>query len=250
MLHLDDKALSLPQVAHIVRLENENYRTKTFTLDVHWPEAYPGQFLMAWLPGVDEKPFSLLSNDPVQISVAAVGRFSRQMHTLSSGDTVWVRGPLGHGYQPQSGPMIGVAGGYGVSPLHFLARRLGDGRERHIIIGARTARDLLFREKFRAAGVHLHVTTDDGSAGQHGFVTVALLPLLERLPTATVYACGPKPMLEALRSLCQERNIACQLSWESYIRCGFGVCGSCAVGKDGWLACKDGPVEVILPARV
>jgi len=245
MLTADRSEFSLPQLARIVRTEQENYRTLTLTFDLSWPEAEPGQFLMAWLPGVDEKPFSLLHNDPLQISVAAVGRFSRQIQRLRPGDPVWLRGPLGHGFRPGPGPMIGVAGGYGVSPIHFLAARLNDGRERHVIIGARTARDLLFAERFRAAGVQVHFCTDDGSAGVKGVVTVPLRPLLAALPEATIYACGPTPMLQAISAICREQQRACQLSWEHYMRCGFGVCGSCARREDGWLACQDGPVEII-----
>ncbi len=245
MLPANRHSFSLPQPAHIVQIVRENYRTVTFTFDLSWPDAGPGQFLMAWLPGLDEKPFSLLHNDPLQISVAAVGRFSRQIQQLHSGEQVWLRGPLGHGFQSQPGPMIGIAGGYGVSPIHFLATWLRNRRERHVIIGARTARDLLFAERFRAAGVQVHLCTDDGSAGEMGVVTVPLNPLLAAMPDATIYACGPTPMLEALAAICREQHRGCQLSWERYMRCGFGVCGSCARREDGWLACQDGPVEII-----
>ncbi len=248
MLSKSDIVTSMPQVATVLSVEEENYRTKTFTLDISWPEAYPGQFLMAWLPGLDEKPLSLLDSDPVRITVAAVGRFSKAMHRLSPGDRIWVRGPLGHGFVLEPGSPIMAAGGYGVSPIAFLARRAREtGRKVWVVVGARGRRELLFLERFAGLGVNLIVTTEDGSIGEKGLVTDAVSPLLARLDVPRVYACGPNGMLEALRELCVESGVPCQLSWEAYMRCGFGVCGSCARGEDGWLACKDGPVERIEP---
>ena len=248
MLNKSELTASLPKAAEIVSVEEENSRTRTFTLDVSWPEAYPGQFLMAWLPGVNEKPFSLLDSNPIRITVAAVGRFSKALHELSPGDTVWVRGPLGHGFSLEKGTPILVAGGYGVSPLAFLARRWVEAGIRvWAIVGARTERELLFLDRFRKLGTNLLVTTEDGSAGERGLVTDALIKLLGRIENPYIYACGPGGMLEAIRRLCKEEKFPCQLSWEAYMRCGFGVCGSCARKEDGWLVCKDGPVEKIEP---
>ena len=82
----------------IVEIRAENEQTKTFVLDGAL-DAAPGQFVMAWLPGVDEKPFSLADADPVTLTIAAVGPFSRALHGLAVGERIWLRGPLGKGYQ-------------------------------------------------------------------------------------------------------------------------------------------------------
>lgn len=233
----------LHRAARVLDVVEENYRTRTFTVDLRLPDAYPGQFVMVWLPGINEKPLSLMDNDPVRFTVAAIGPFTRAMHDLKAGDKVWVRGPFGHGYTLEGKRVVLVGGGYGVAPLHFLARRaLEQGMEVTAIIGARTAADLLFEERFRSLGVPVLLTTDDGSYGRRGVVTDALASLLgDSTGVDTVYACGPEPMLEAVRAMCVERRVSVQLSWARVMRCGMGICGTCA--RDGWLVCRDGPVE-------
>jgi hypothetical protein len=97
------KRAYLPQALRIVKIKDENTTTKTFVLDGSL-DAQPGQFVMAWLPRLDEKPFSLANANPVVMTIAAVGPFSQALHQLQVGDYLWVRGPLGQGYQLPSGP--------------------------------------------------------------------------------------------------------------------------------------------------
>lgn len=242
----------------IVRIQQENERTRTFTLDGSL-NAEPGQFVMAWLPGVDEKPLSLAAADPAALTVAAVGPFSRALHGLAVGDRIWLRGPLGRGYalparglDDDSGARphtLLLGGGYGVAPLRFLAQRLlRAGHAVSMIIGARSAADLLLVDAFRALDVRLWLATEDGSAGLRGLATDAIAPALAAAPaeTASVYACGPTGMLRAIAAICQGRGLPVQLSWEAHMRCGIGLCGSCEVG-DGWLTCLDGPVFTFDP---
>jgi dihydroorotate dehydrogenase electron transfer subunit len=238
----------------IDRITSENARTKTFVLDGRL-DAAPGQFVMAWLPGVDEKPFSLAQADPVTLTVAAVGPFSRALHGLAVGNRIWLRGPLGRGYTttPAPGPSgdsvsrphtLLIGGGYGVAPLRFLAERLLDGGHAvSMIIGARSAADLLLVDVFRAMDVHLWLATEDGSAGLRGLATDVIGPALAGAPgePVMVYACGPTGMLRSIAAICQAKGLHVQLSWEAHMRCGIGLCGSCEVG-DGWLTCLDGPV--------
>lgn len=237
----------LHQVARVEAVEEENYRTKTFTTDLHLPNARPGQFAMVWLPGLNERPFSLLSNEPVRFTVAAVGPFTRALHRLRPGDRLWVRGPLGNGFTLVGKHLLLIGGGYGVAPLYYLAQTaLAAGRRVTVIVGARTRAEVLFERRFQALGVHLILTTDDGSYGEHGLVTAPLTRLLtgmeDRRPDH-VYACGPAPMLEAIRHLCQVHGIPAQLSWEQIMRCGMGICGTCE--REGWLVCHEGPVQHI-----
>jgi dihydroorotate dehydrogenase electron transfer subunit len=239
---------SLPQVAHIVGITDESARVRTLVLDRRI-EADPGQFVMAWLPGIDEKPFSLVHADPVTLMVARVGPFSTAVHALDTGDRLWIRGPLGTTFhlpvgRPPAGALLLVGGGYGVAPLHFVAERaIATGWAVSVVIGARTAADIVFAGRFAALGARVAVTTDDGTVGQQGVATDAAAHLLNEQSFQAIYACGPEPMLDAVEKLARARNLPAQLSYEGYMRCGMGVCGSCARG--GWLVCRDGPVKSI-----
>jgi dihydroorotate dehydrogenase electron transfer subunit len=238
---------SLPQVARIVDATDESAQVRTLVLDLHL-EAEPGQFVMVWLPGLDEKPFSLVCADPLTLTVARVGPFTTAMHTLGVGDRLWLRGPLGRPFtlppRLMRQPLLLVGGGYGVAPLYFLAQRaLAAGWEVSMVIGARTAADVVFAGRFAALGVHVEITTDDGSLGQQGVATDAAARLLDGRETQALYACGPEPMLEAVERLAHSRSLPAQLSYERAMRCGFGVCGSCA--RAGWLVCRDGPVRQV-----
>lgn len=235
----------------IAGIRDENYRTKTLIFDRVLPSE-PGQFVMAWLPDVDEKPYSIAGSDPFSMTVVAVGPFSEALHALQPGDRVWIRGPLGQGFRlpenAENNHILLAGGGYGVAPLHFLAQQaIASGLTVDVCIGARTAEDILLADACRHLGAAVYVTTDDGSLGQRGVVTVAVEDAIAGQRPATIYGCGPVPMLEAVEALCRSREIPHQLSWEARMRCGMGLCGECEVHgreKDGWLACKDGPVSV------
>jgi dihydroorotate dehydrogenase electron transfer subunit len=235
----------LPRAARVVQVEEENYRTKTFTLDLEL-QARPGQFIMAWLPGVNERPFSLLSAAPVAFTVARVGEFTAALHGLRAGDRVWVRGPYGNGFTVRGRRILCLSGGYGVAPMAYLARTaFARGCEVVAVIGARTADDLLFVHRFASLGCRVLLTTDDGSAGLRGLVTDGAALALAAGPIDAVYACGPGPMLEAVAQFCREKGLPAQLSWENKMRCAMGICGTCE--RDGWLVCRDGPVEYVEP---
>lgn len=240
--------VSLPQVARIVSMTSESPKVRTVVLDLGL-EAEPGQFVMAWLPGLDEKPFSLVQADPVTLTIARVGSFTIALHALRVGDRLWIRGPLGRSFTlppiPRfQSPLLLIGGGYGVAPLYFLAEHAQRaGWRASVVIGARTAEDVVFTNRFESLGAQVVVTTDDGSLGQQGVATDAAERLLDLAEYQAIYACGPEPMLEAVERLARRRKLPAQLSYERYMRCGFGVCGSCA--RDGWLVCRDGPVKQV-----
>jgi dihydroorotate dehydrogenase electron transfer subunit len=253
-------ALRMPTAFRIVAIEQDNYRTKTFELDGQL-DASPGQFVMAWLPRFDEKPFSLVSASPIRLMITAVGPFTRLAHSLAVGDRLWLRGPFGQGFvaDPERPRAALVAGGYGVAPLYWLAQTFTANRDRsgigqpipnrlHAILGARGAQDLLYAPRFQrlfdVSQNQLHLTTNDGSQGTPGLVTDVLAGLLDQGQIDVVYACGPDPMLAAVEALCVTHQVPAQLSWEAYMRCGIGLCGSCE--HSGRLLCMDGHV---LPSR-
>ena len=243
---------SLPQLARIDSWVDESPKVRTLVLDLYL-EAEPGQFVMVWLPGVDEKPFSVVRAAPVTLTIARVGPFTEAVHGLDVGDKLWIRGPLGQPFCLPPGPgsqgqppLLLLGGGYGVAPLYFLAERaVAAGWEVKAIIGAQTAADVIFGQRFETQGVSVLVTTDDGSLGEKGVATAAAARLLRQGPVRALYACGPEPMLDAAEKLAQAHGLPAALSYERRMRCGIGVCGSCA--RDGWLVCRDGPVRSLQP---
>ena len=213
-------------------------------------EAQPGQFVMVWLPGIGEKPFSIASLDPFGLLVVDVGPFSHALHQLTVGDSLWVKGPLGMGYSIVGESLLLVGGGYGSAPLMPLAKAaMAQGKQVHVCLGAQNVKGVLLSSDFENLGCQISVSTDDGSLGEKGLVTTIVEQAIQTANFDTLYACGPAGMLSALASLCKIHQLDYQLSWEAHIRCGLGLCGSCEVPQSsdpslpvGWLACYDGPV--------
>ncbi len=242
-----DRKAGLPQPARIIDITEEGADVKRLVLDAE-VVAEPGQFVMTWLPGVNEKPFSLAGATPLTLIIARVGPFTQQVHALRPGDTLWWRGPYGQGFhipphQPDDGELLLVGGGYGVAPLLMLAERSTQaGWPVRVAVGARTRSALFLGGRLSALGCALASCTEDGSYGRQGLVTQIVREALQEQPRTvhTVYGCGPEGMLEAVCTLCAEASVPCELSYERYMKCGFGVCGSCA--RNGLLVCRDGPV--------
>ena len=164
-------------------------------------------------------------------------------------------GPLGVGFRPPAGGTraILVGGGIGAAPLLCWQEELARTTPQSsadaaaapapaaILLGFRSARHAQAAALF---GPRARLVTDDGSVGRQAFVTELLAAELESDANATVYACGPPPMLEAVRALCAERDVAAQLAMESGMACGFGACFGCVVPtRNGYVRlCVDGPV--------
>ncbi len=234
--------MTLPTVAPIREIEVESRTVRTFVLDMSLPQAEPGQFVLLWLPGVDEKPMSIADPDPLTLTVTRIGPFSTALHRARVGSLLGVRGPHGHGFSLHAErPALLVAGGCGAAPLYFLARRATEqGIPTTVVLGARCANDLIYANRFRALGVDLLIATDDGSLGFKGTAVACAAQALPDPTACAIYACGPERMLAALLDLCTKWDVPGQFSVERYMKCGFGVCGQCAL--DGLLVCQDGPV--------
>ncbi len=248
-IHSHHHSAGLPKAFRVSKVTRHNERAISLYLDGTLPGTQPGQFVMAWLPEVGEKPYSVAGLDPLRLMVVDVGPFSHTVHKLNEGDRLWLRGPLGHGFEVQPGRHVAVAGGgFGIAPLHFLALELLKNRcTVRVVLGARSAEDLIMADEFRQAGIDLLVTTNDGSLGMQGLVTDGLKEVMRRQSVEMVYACGPSAMLNPVAQVCKEVGVPCQLSWEAMMRCGMGLCGSCELEEslgepEGWLVCLDGPV--------
>jgi NAD(P)H-flavin reductase len=225
--------------------------------DVETAEPRPGQFAMIaaaerWGGGEDERPylaraFSIARRriGESQFLLEDVGPGTRRLCELAEGEGLWALGPLGKGFEPptQRRRALLVGGGVGIAPLAILQDALEAEAEREVTVL------LGFRDGARAEGAALlrgaQVATDDGSVGYHGLLTELLSKELYRDSRAQVYACGPAPMLEAVRAMCATRDVPAQLALEAGMACGFGACYGCAVPKrgGGYLrVCVDGPV--------
>ncbi len=212
----------------------------TLVLDGALP-AEPGQFVMAWLPGIEERPFSIMDDDPLSLTVAAIGPFTRALCALRVGDRLWVRGPFGHGFALSGARHLLIGGGSGVASLTLLAKRLrAQRREAIAAIGARTASQLMLPWKFASLGITPLLATDDGTAGVRGTVLDVARDALDARWPESIYACGPEPMLRALAARTRTLGLPCWVSLERTMKCGIGICGNCHLGDR--LVCRDGPV--------
>jgi len=238
------------QTARVAKVSTESEKVKTLELNTRLV-CEPGQFLMVWVPGVGERPISIANNDPLTLSIANVGKVSSELHKLKPGSLLSFRGPLGNGFRIQEGwkRILVVGGGYGVAPLYFLAKMATSNKiETFAVVGAKTAKEIVYEDKLYLVTKETFVTTDDGSKGAKGTVMLEV----ERLMTTAghkpdaVFACGPERMMLAIARECLKHEIPCQLSLERYMKCGLGVCGSCDLG--GKTVCKDGPVFDALEA--
>ena len=230
----------------IIQVRNESPTVKTFTfLDRLCSKAKPGQFLMLWIPGVDEIPLSIMDvgNSLVSVSVKVVGDATRHLHSMVAGETVGVRGPFGNSFTESRGRVLLVAGGTGTAPLVFLAKQLASKTDRlSFVEGAKTKDELLFVREL--GGIcqekNLITTTEDGTAGLQCLVTQPLSELLDKERFDMIYTCGPEIMVKKIFEMTQQRKLPLEASLERLMRCGIGLCGSCMIGK--YRVCRDGPV--------
>jgi len=212
----------------------------------------PGQFYMLaaeahWGAGADERPwlprafsFCRVERGRIGFILEDVGPGTHRLAQLAAGDGLWLTGPLGIGFAPpDAGRPLLVGGGIGVAPIVCWSDQLGS--DARVLLGFRSAGHAEAASLFRG---EVALATDDGSAGRRAYVTELLREELDADPAATVYACGPPPMLEAVRALCAERGVRAQLAMESGMACGFGACFGCVVPtRNGYVRlCVDGPV--------
>jgi len=242
--------MSMPIVLEVSDIREDSPNVKTYVFK-HNLRAKPGQFVMVWLPGVDEVPMSIgwQTDTEFHISIADAGDCTHAIHEqVKVGDRMGIRGPYGTSFEfADYDHIIGVGGGCGTPPILNLAQQAIKAEKKVTVIqGARAKDYLLFEDLFNEIGVpDIQCTTDDGSSGTKGFSTDVLketLTNLDKSKKTCIYTCGPEVMMVKVAKLAEEFDVDCQVSLERYMKCGFGVCGQCCMDDSGIRLCKDGPV--------
>lgn len=206
----------------------------------------PGQFANLTIPGLFlRRPISVCdwSDHSLVLLVREVGAGTRRLADAKPGDRFDVLLPLGNGFDPSAcgkRPVL-AGGGIGIAPLYGLAKRMLEaGTDPDVVLGFRNKADTFFLDEFRALRLRVHVATEDGSVGTKGFVTDGIRGAVP--DTDTIFACGPMPMLRALRAAFPAAGG--QYSFEARMGCGFGACVGCTIQTKNGPArvCKEGPV--------
>ncbi|MEM4267253.1 MAG: dihydroorotate dehydrogenase electron transfer subunit [Candidatus Woesearchaeota archaeon] len=227
----------MPYVLKIAEIKQENNETKTFYFN-HDIDYKPGQFVMLWLPDIDEKPFSLSYHKKgvFGITVERRGGYTQALHKLKAGDRLGVRGPYGKGFTIIKDGACVVAGGCGAAAIMPLIDTLN---KPTLIIGFRSKEKIIFSEKIDSLP-QTEICTDDGSIGFKGFATERFKEILKTKKFEVVYTCGPEQMMKNVFDLCQLHNIYCEASLERFMVCAIGICGQCACNHIR--ICVEGPV--------
>ena len=216
------------------------------------PEMQPGQFVQVRVDGSPStylrRPISIhdvdLKQNEITLLVQQIGEGTRHLAQTEADDIVNMVLPLGQGFTiPEKGERcLLVGGGIGIAPLFYFAKVLNEkGIRPTLLLGGKTELDLLRLAEYQQLG-ETFVTTEDGSLGEKGFVTMH--SLWQKQSFDKIYVCGPKPMMKAVAKLAAEKNIWCEVSLENLMACGLGACLCCVEDTvDGHVCvCKEGPV--------
>lgn len=241
--------LIVSSVDHI----NDKYVLLKLTHSEALPKMLPGQFVEIRVDGSPttflRRPISInfvdYQKNELWLLVAAIGDGTRVLARLKAGDTLNCMLPLGNSFtlpENKEAKVLLVGGGVGVAPLLYFGKVLSDNGIRPVfLLGARSAKDLLQLDEFSKYG-EVCVTTEDGSAGEKGFVTNH--SVLQRVKFDQISVCGPKPMMVAVARYANAEGVFCEVSLENKMACGVGACLCCVEGtkKGNLCVCKDGPV--------
>ncbi len=235
------------RTARVLSIETESPTVKTFLFkDKECAKAKPGQFIMLWIPGIDEIPLSILDAEEdgtVAVAVKEVGEATQALHSEKAGEFIGIRGPFGNSFTVKENKILLVGGGTGMAPLLFLAKKSPSKVKKLVfVMGAKTKEELLFKDKLEdmCSKGNFVATTEDGSYGVKCLATTPLKSLLTKEKFDIIYTCGPERMMRKVFDLAEKHRIALEASLERLMRCAIGLCGSCIIGK--YRVCRDGPI--------
>ena len=244
-------------------LRRRNYSPALFSVTFAAPELAaaiaPGQFVMLDLPGrvrpYLRRAYSVADADPesgeVEFLVRTIGPGTAGLEHLAAGSEAWLLGPLGNRFTLEglsAGERVAVvAGGIGAAPFPLLFKALTRaGIAADFYLGGRNAQDLSIASRFeRFVPGEIVLATEDGSAGEKGFVTDVFRRRAERTRYARLFACGPMPMFAALARVVAELAVPAEFSTEAEMGCGFGACLGCVIPgteKPFIVSCSEGPI--------
>lgn len=243
-------------------LSNISVTSDTFLLSMFSAKiavsAKPGQFIMARInesfDPILRRPFSICGVEDgniIKILYKVVGKGTEILSNKKTGENISILGPLGTGFKkPEKSKHIYiVAGGIGIAPLLFLYQEIKSS-DTTFLTGFRTSSEIIETD-LTGVKTNTLVSTDDGSTGYNGRVTDLLIEYLEqdKQSDMSIYACGPLPMLKAVRNVSLKFKTSCQVSMETFMACGLGACQGCVVRSDVSITnrsylhvCKEGPV--------
>jgi dihydroorotate dehydrogenase electron transfer subunit len=273
--YADNAVQCTVEVMENVRLARDTYRLR-FACPEMAARITPGQFLMLRLAGTNDpligRPLALYNIVPapdgaphaIDVVYLVKGKFTSHLVRATAGQHVVVWGPLGNGFSAEPiEHLIMVAGGIGQTPFltlgqEFLGHRqfgnppraVAPSRRVTLCYGARTAALLAGVDDFTQAGVDVRIATDDGSRGHHGLVTDLLRQVLqESSGDHRIVCCGPEIMMAAVAKIAAETGSNCQVSLETPMACGIGICFTCVAkvrdASGAWdykRTCVEGPV--------
>jgi len=244
---LDMRVVSVDHIASAYAL------IKLTPLSGSLPEGIlPGQFAQIDIPDSKNtflrRPISICmadyANNQIWLLVRNAGQGTARLISTAIGDTYNALLPLGHGFsmpETSGDSVLLVGGGVGVAPLLYYGKTLKEkGHKPTFALGARSKTDLLLLDKFREYGP-VHVSTEDGTAGEKGLITTNSVFSSE---IKNIACCGPTPMMKAVAKIAASRGINCEVSLENMMACGLGACLCCIEDTvDGNVCvCKNGPV--------
>ncbi|MDD2798677.1 MAG: dihydroorotate dehydrogenase electron transfer subunit [Bacteroidales bacterium] len=232
---------------------NANYFLLKLTSVEKLPEMLPGQFVEVKVDGSPttflRRPISINNiieeRNELWLLIQTIGDGTRTLSALKSGDLLNLILPLGNSFTLPENPsksVLLIGGGVGTAPMLFWGKYLKNrGFEPNFLLGARSSKDLLQLEEFDKYGT-VFTTTEDGSAGEKGFVTQHTI--LQTKSFDFIYTCGPKPMMLAVAVYAKSKNISCEVSLENTMACGFGVCLCCVENtiNGNVCVCTEGPI--------
>jgi dihydroorotate dehydrogenase electron transfer subunit len=212
--------------------------------------AKPGQFLMIWIPRIEEIPMSVMINSKEGYAAVTIRKFgvgSSALFDRKKGDLIGLRGPYGNRFilRKKYRKILIIGGGTGLVPLLRLVSFASKEKVRStIVMGAKTKAEVFFekitKNIIRGNNCSVLVCTDDGSYGIKGTTVTLMSKLVRDESFDCVYTCGPELMMKAVLDISNQNSIPVQASLERYMKCGIGICGSCCL--DSSLVCQDGTV--------